>query len=89
MSQVTSIELSDELTSHLDRLAEALDRPRTWLIEQAIVRFVEQQAEEMAAINEALSAYRAGTASLRPHDDVMRRLGSKLPPTADDAHRLD
>ena len=88
MTQLTSIELSDELTSRLDRLAVALDRPRTWLIEQAIERFVEQQAEEMAAITEALSSYRAGTASLRPHDDVRRRLESKLPPTADDAHSL-
>lgn len=88
MSKVTSIRLSDQLLAQLDQLASALDRPRAWLIEQAIARYVEEEASQIAAIGEALGQYRQGTASLRPHDQVMARLEAKIRARTDDANPL-
>ncbi len=88
MSKVTSIRLSDELANRLDQLASALDRPRAWLIEQAIARYVEQEAWQIGAITEALTEYRKGGASLRPHDEVMGRLEARVRARADDASPL-
>ncbi len=88
MSRVTSIRLSDELATRLDQLAASLDRPRAWLIEQAIARYVEEEAWQMAAIAEALSAYRRGGAVLHPHDTVMERLAAKVRATTHDADSL-
>jgi predicted transcriptional regulator len=88
MSKVTSIRLSDELVGQLDQLAAALDRSRAWLIEQAIERYVEEEAWQVAAISDALAAYRKGDAALYPHDAVMERLGAKIRAASDDADSL-
>jgi predicted transcriptional regulator len=50
MSKVTSIRLEDDLSSQLDALAVSLDRPRTWVIEQATRRYVTEQAWQVQAI---------------------------------------
>jgi predicted transcriptional regulator len=86
MSRLTSVRLSDELAGRLDQLAASLDRPKAWLIEQAIARFVEEETWQMAAITEALTAYQKGGATLRSHDEVMERLGAKIRTTTDDAN---
>lgn len=67
MPKLTSVRLSDELASRLAQLAEALDRPRSWLMEQAIARYVDEEAWQVAAITEALDDYQKGGAKLTPH----------------------
>lgn len=76
--KVTSVRLDDEMARELDHLAAALDRPRAWLIEQAIANYIEEQAWQVRAIGEALDGYRGGRASVAPHDQVMERLAAKL-----------
>jgi predicted transcriptional regulator len=88
MAKVTSVRLSDELASQLDQLAASLDRPRAWLIEQAIVRYVEQEAWQVAAIAEALKQYRQGNATVVPHDEVMSRLEARIREQSGDASPL-
>lgn len=88
MARVTSVRLSDELATQLDKLAAAVDRPKAWLIEQAISRYVEDEAWQVQAIAEALSEYRSGTATLRSHEDVMRRLETKIRERRSDADNL-
>lgn len=78
MTKVTSIRLADDLVAKLDQLAASVDRPRTWVIEQAIARYVEEEAWQVAAIEEALADYRAGTARLVPHEHVMQHLDEKI-----------
>jgi predicted transcriptional regulator len=70
--------LDDEMANKLDRLAASLDRPRAWLIEQAIANYVEEQSWQVAAIGEALDDYRGGKAAVTPHEQVMERLAAKL-----------
>ncbi len=89
MPKVTSIRLSDDLAARLDRLAEAIDRPRAWLIDQAIARYLDDEAWQIAAINEALSEYQEGRALLTAHDDLMKRMEEKVRARAvDDAGPL-
>lgn len=88
MARVTSIRLSDELVGRLDALAAAVDRPRAWVIEQAIVRYVEEEAWQVAALTEALAEYRAGRVTLHDHDAVMERLEARLRATTGDADPL-
>lgn len=78
MSKVTSIRLSDDLVAKLDLLAASLDRPRSWLIEQAIIRYVDEEAWHVAAISEALAEYQRGKPALKPHAEVMEQLGEKI-----------
>ena len=88
MSRVTSIRLDDELAGRLDQLAAALDRPRSWVIEQAIARYVEEEAWQVAAITEALEAYERGGATLLPHAQVMAELEAKIRAKLGDARPL-
>ena len=78
MSKVTTVRLADELASKLEDLAGSLDRPKSWLIEQAISRYVEEQTWQVQAIRQALDEYRSGTATLVPHEDVMDRLEAQI-----------
>ena len=78
MSKVTSIRLSDNLVAKLDLLAASVDRPRAWLIEQAIARYVEEEAWQVAAIGEALAEYETGKSALKPHAEVMEQLEEKV-----------
>ena len=88
MAKVTSVRLSDELAARLDQLAAALDRPKAWLIEQAIARYVEQEAWQVQAIADALGDYRQGKATVRPHDEVMGRLEQRIREQTHDADPL-
>ena len=40
MPKVTSIRLPDTLVDRLDRIARSLDRPRSWVIRQALEAYV-------------------------------------------------
>jgi predicted transcriptional regulator len=78
MVRVTSVRLNDQTAKELDELAVAMDRPRSWLIEQAIRRYVGEEAWQVKAIAEALAEYRAGTAVLYDHDEVVAQIEADL-----------
>lgn len=78
MSKTTTVRLEDELVDKLDRLAAAMDRPRAWVIERALSRYVEEEAWQVAAVQEALDEYRSGRAKLRSHTEVMQRLEERV-----------
>lgn len=78
MTKVTTVRLDEKLTEQLDALAASVDRPRSWLIEQAIKRYLAEQAWQVQAIQEALDDLHSGKAELVPHSEVMQRLETKL-----------
>jgi predicted transcriptional regulator len=88
MAKVTSVRLSDELATRLDQLAAAVDRPKAWLIEQAISRYVEDEAWQVQAIAEALAEYRSGQTTVRSHDEVMDELEATIRERIGDASHL-
>ena len=85
MGRVTSVRLSDDLAARLDELTAALNRPRAWVIERAITRYVEEEAWQVQAIAEALAEYRRGEAITSPHDEVMARLEAEIHERISDA----
>lgn len=82
MSKVTSVRLSDELADQVNRLANALDRPKAWVIEQAVARYVEQEAWQVQAIAEAVAEYRAdvlaGHVEATDHAEFMDELAARV-----------
>lgn len=63
-----SVRLAPELNQQLADIAQALDRPKSWVIEQAIKDFVAVQAWHLAAIDEGIRDAEAGR--VVSHDDV-------------------
>ena len=63
-----SVRLPPELDQQLANIAQALDRPKSWVIEQAIKDFVAVQAWHLAAIDEGIRDADAGR--VVSHDDV-------------------
>jgi predicted transcriptional regulator len=71
MNKITpvSVRLSAELNERLVAVAEALDRPKSWVIEQAVADFVSVQEWQMAAIEEGIRDADAGR--LVAHEEVV------------------
>lgn len=78
MARVTSVRLQDELSNKLDALATSMDRPKAWLIEQAIESYVDEQSWQIQTVEEALQDYRSGKAELVPHEQVMEQLEGRI-----------
>jgi predicted transcriptional regulator len=74
----TTVRLDEGLTRDLDALAATTERPRAWHIEQAIRRYLADEAWQVEAIREALLDYRAAADDVVSHDDVMDRLEARI-----------
>ena len=70
-----SIRVDDGLNGQLDALAEATSRSKTYHINQALRRYVEEQAWQIAHIKAGLEDLAAGRVSA--HEDVVQRLIAK------------
>ena len=67
-SAPVSIRLDPALNERVTTIAAALDRPRSWVIEQAVADFVSLQEWHLAAIDAGIAAADAGR--VVSHDDV-------------------
>jgi len=82
-----SVRLQPELNEQIAAIAAAMDRPKSWVIEQALEDYVEVQKWQIAAIEEGIRQADAG--QLIPHEKVaawVQSLGgpNELPmPTCD------
>jgi predicted transcriptional regulator len=63
-----SIRLEPEVNEQVTSLASILDRPKSWVIEQAVKDYVAVQQWQLAAIDEGIQVADAGR--LVSHDDV-------------------
>ena len=68
-TQPLSIRLEPDLNAQVTAIAEALDRPKSWIVEQALKDYVAVQQWQLAAIDEGIAAADAG--KLVNHDDVV------------------
>jgi predicted transcriptional regulator len=55
-----TVRISPELQSQLDRVAEAIDRPKSWIVKQALEAFVAAQAWQIDEIRRGLAEADAG-----------------------------
>lgn len=75
-AKVTSIRVEERKLKRLDRLARSLDRPRSWVLGQAIDRFIEH--EEWFAREVERGVAQADRGELIQHDDVISELKGRL-----------
>ncbi|HEY5106082.1 MAG TPA: CopG family ribbon-helix-helix protein [Caulobacteraceae bacterium] len=64
-----SVRLAPELNDKVAAIAAALDRPKSWAIEQAVRDFVELQEWQLAAIDEGIRA--ADEGRVVAHEEVV------------------
>ncbi len=78
MSQrVLTAHVPDALARRVDALAERLDRPRGWIVAEALTRFVELEQERHQLTLEALADVDAGR--VVAHDEVATWAASLQP----------
>lgn len=73
-SETPTIQLRPELDAQVTALATALDRPKAWVVEQAIAEFLTLQYWHLEAIDAGIAAADAGR--VVPHDQVVAWLQS-------------
>jgi predicted transcriptional regulator len=57
---VFTIRISPELQDRLDAIAEAMDRPRSWVVNWALEAFVKSEAWQIAEIKRGLAEADSG-----------------------------
>lgn len=72
MTTVTT-RIDEETQSRLDQLAKATDRSRSWLVADAIRRYVEEEGWQVAAIEEGVRQAEAG--DFATEDEVKAAFG--------------
>jgi predicted transcriptional regulator len=78
MGRPTTVRLDETMTRDLDTLAAATERSRGWHIEQALRRYLAEEAWQVGAVRAALDEYHAGTGEVAAHEAVMGRLEARI-----------
>jgi len=65
-----SVRLQPELNDQVAAIASALDRPKSWVNEQAVIDYVAVQSWHLAAIDEGIKAADGGR--VVAHEDVVK-----------------
>lgn len=79
-TRVLTAHVPTELAVKVDQLAEQLERPRGWIVKQALQAWVDEEELRHQMTLEALAESDAG--QVVPHDEVekwIRSLGTKKP----------
>ena len=66
-SKTVSVRLKSETLEKLGAMAEAMHRPRAWLMAHAIERYIQHEAWQVAAIQTAVDELDKGQADLVDH----------------------
>jgi len=64
-SKTVSVRLTPETLTKLDTLAAAMQRPRAWLIAHAIERYMDTEAWQVTAIQQATEELAQGEVSFQ------------------------
>ncbi|MBL4868850.1 MAG: CopG family ribbon-helix-helix protein [Pseudomonadales bacterium] len=73
--KATSVRLDEETLKRVGQMAEAMDRPRAWLMAQAIKQFVEREEWFMREVEKGIQA--ADEGRLVDHSEVKSKWEAK------------
>ena len=73
--KVTSVRLDDETLTRVGQMAEAMERPRAWLMAHAIKQYVEREEWFVREVDKGMQA--ADKGQLLDHADVKARWEAK------------
>lgn len=71
-AKTTSIRLEEKTLRRLDRLAQAMDRPRSWVLEQAIEHYLDYEEWFVREVERGITE--ADRGHLVSHEEVMSDL---------------
>lgn len=60
MQSVTTVRFDPEVRKQLDKLAERMDRPRAWIIKEAVAQYLERKAWYLAEAQKGMDDAEAG-----------------------------
>jgi len=69
--RTTSVRLEDDTLARVDDLASALNRPRAWVIKEAVERYLDYEEWFVEQVQAAIKNAEAG--NLASEDDVLAR----------------
>ncbi len=75
-SQTTSVRLDDEKLARLGRLAAAIDRSRSWVINQAIEQYLDHEEWFAQAVEHGVTA--ADRGELVRHDEALKAARDRI-----------
>ena len=73
---VFSVRVPLAIKEKLESIAEAMDRPRSWVVNDALEQYIVEQAWQIEAIKEGIVA--ADRGEVVPHEDVVAKWERKL-----------
>ncbi len=71
----TTVRLDPEVRERLDSMAAQMDRPRAWIIKEAVNQYLEREAWYRAEVQKGIDAAEAGR--VISHEDMGRRLKAR------------
>lgn len=80
---VMTVRVSAELQDRLDAIADAVDRPRSWVINRALETFVESEAWQIEEIKRGLAEADAGEFASDAEVGAMFEKWRRVDPDAD------
>jgi predicted transcriptional regulator len=75
-----TVRTDPEIAAKITALAEAMDRSRNWVIEEALKQYIETQSWQIEGIKQALESLARGEGI--PFDDVMEEMETLIEQTA-------
>ena len=75
MQPVTTVRFAPEILDRLDKMAEQLDRPRAWIIKEAVAQYLERETWYLDEVQKGIGDAEAGR--VISHEEVAARLKAK------------
>lgn len=75
MQSATTVRFDPEIRAQLDKMAEQMDRPRAWIIKEAVAQYLERETWYLAEVQKGLDDAEAGR--VISHEKMGARLKAK------------
>ena len=75
MQPVTTARFDPEIREQLDKMAEQMDRPRAWIIKEAVAQYLERETWYLAEVQKGIDDAEAGW--VISHGEMAARLKAK------------
>lgn len=71
-----TVRVSEETAKRIDELAGAMDRTRTWVVGDALERYIEAESQWIERVRAGMASIKRGEGI--PHEQVMAELRDKI-----------
>jgi len=75
MQSTTTVRFDSEMREQLDKIAEQMDRPRAWIIKEAVAQYLERETWYLAEVQKGRDDAEAGR--VISHETMAERLKAK------------